>query len=110
MIFFFFSFLDKWAGHPKKIKDLLKHMYMKCFTDNFGWCSSHLKKILNKENQTNVKLPAAHQYGGAPQCCGALVLAASFVCSFHVATVDMGPAQPWGSGLGGCCILTTRTF
>ena len=55
-------FSDKLAEHHKKIKELLKHMYMKRFTENLGWCSAHLKKLKIKKNQTNVKLTAAHQY------------------------------------------------
>ena len=53
---------DKWAEHHKKIKELLKHMYMKCFTENLGWCSAHLKKLKIKKNRKNLKLTAAHQY------------------------------------------------
>ena len=37
-------------------KKLLKHMYMKCFTENFGRCSAHLQKLQNKEKSDKCEI------------------------------------------------------
>ena len=99
--FIFFS--DKWAEHHNKIKELLKHMYMKCFTDNFGWCSAHLKKLKIKNYLTNVKLTAAHQYWGAPQChAGLIIQPTNKYCIWLlfelVYLAHAGDAEPTGGG------------
>ena len=43
-------------------------MYLQCFSETLGFCSAHSFCYFFKKNQKNVKLTAAHQYGGAPQC------------------------------------------
>ena len=35
-IYIFFCFSDKWAEQDKKIKELLKHMYLQCFLKFWG--------------------------------------------------------------------------
>ena len=40
-IYIFFCFSDKWAEQDKKIKELLKHMYLQCFSEILGSCSAH---------------------------------------------------------------------
>ena len=40
----------------QKLKELLKHMNMKCFTENFGRCSAHLQKVQNKEKSEKCEI------------------------------------------------------
>ena len=61
-IYNFICFSDKWAEQDKKIKELLKHMYLQCFSEILGFCSAHSFCYFFKKNQKNVKLTAAHQY------------------------------------------------
>ena len=61
-IYNFICFSDKWAEQDKKIKELLKHMYLQCFPEILGFCSAHSFCYFFKKNLKNVKLTAAHQY------------------------------------------------
>ena len=66
----FFLFLGQMGRAGQKNKRIIKTYVFAMFSEILGSCPAHSFFYFFKKNQKNVKLTAAHQYWGAPQCMG----------------------------------------
>ena len=64
----FFLFLGQMGRAGQKNKRIIKTYVFAMFSEILGSCPAHSFFYFFKKNQKNVKLTAAHQYWGAPQC------------------------------------------
>ena len=81
----FFLFLGQMGRAGQKNKRIIKTYVFAMFSEILGSCPAHSFFYFFKKNQKNVKLTAAHQYWGAPQCIGSrLTLCTPFTSHFCI--------------------------